>query len=441
MKVRHLLNPALALCTAALIVGCNQASTTPTAQAEAARPTHIMSVPVLAGDTRETLEARYGGTVTHLDTEFALVGLDGGKVQAQNLQALAARGIVVEPNRDTFKAGALARMGGARSMWAGGARSMWAGGARSMWAGGARSMWAGGTYSLVPENTTAFKQIRLEAAHLLAPKLGTGVKVAVIDTGIELNHPAFIGSLAPASEWKDYVGNDAVPEEVGTLGVGGYGHGTAVAGIVLQVAPLATILPIRVLDSDGAGDTDHVASAISHAVAKGAQVINLSLGSTTPSTAIQTAIKAATGKGILVVASAGNDNARTITYPAAQADEGSSGDYSLGVTSVNSSHIKSTFANYASDVELSAPGENIYTAGPGGLLVAWSGTSMAAPIVAGGLALARGQTLAVPIHDVTKKMAENGTDPYNNGMNQAYKDKLGKRSLDLEQALKNIVKS
>ncbi|WP_216319104.1 S8 family serine peptidase [Deinococcus aestuarii] len=443
MKPQLLVRTALGLCTAALIAGCNQASTVPTAQSE--RPEYVMSVPVTPQDTPQTLGARYGGRVVELNAEagFAVVGLDAGAAKTRNLRAQALGDEpVAEPNIDQFQAGGIALMGGARSMWAGGARSMWAGGARSMWAGGARSMWAGGTYALVPENTAPFKQILLEKAHALAPGLGAGVKVAVIDTGIDLAHPAFIDSLAPATEWKDYVGNDALPQEQGVLGVGGHGHGTAVAGIVLQVAPLATILPIRVLDSDGAGDTDHVASAIYYAVEKGARVINLSLGSVTKSDVIEQAVKYATEKkNVLVVSSAGNDNAKTITFPAQHASDGADGERSLSVGSVNALDLKSSFSNYQKDrLELMAPGENIFTAGPDGLLVSWSGTSMAAPIVAGGLALALGQTLAVPLKDVTKKMAETGQDLYNNGRNSAYKDLLGKGRLDLEKFLTNAVK-
>ncbi|WP_102125042.1 S8 family peptidase [Deinococcus planocerae] len=436
MKPSKMLQTALGLCTAALIVGCNQSSTAPTAQAESKRPEYVMSVPVTAGDTPQTLEARYGGRVVEFNAEagVAIMGTGDGQTQALNMQALSLSGVRAEPNRKQFRGGGVAMMSGSRSMWAGGSRSMWA--------GGSRSMWAGGVYASVAENTVSFQQVKLERAHALAPNLGAGVKVAVIDTGLDLGHAAFAGSLAPVTEWKDYVGGDAVPQEEGTLGVGGYGHGTAVASIVLQVAPLATILPIRVLDSDGAGDTDHVASAIYYAAEQGARVINLSLGSVTRSDVIEQAVKYVTEKkNILVVSSAGNENTNAITYPAAHAFDGADGDRSLSVGSVNARDLKSSFSNYQKDkLELMAPGENIFAAGPGGLLVSWSGTSMAAPIVTGGLALALGQTLSVGLKDVTKKMTENGQDLYTGGLNSAYKDMLGKGRLNLERFLTNAVK-
>lgn len=247
-----------------------------------------------------------------------------------------------------------------------GSRSMWMGGEWQAWAGGSRSMWMGGLYGPIIQNSQPLQQIKLESAHKLAPNLGAGVKVAVIDTGIDLAHPAFNGALAPSGEWKDFYGNDNLPQEEGTLGVGGYGHGTAVASIVLQVAPKATILPLRVLGPNGEGDTLQVANAIRYAVTKGARVINLSLGSTTRSDTVQTAVKTATDAGVLVVSSAGNDNTPVITYPAMTAnDKGILGERSLSVGSVNSLDLKSSFSNYAPDLELSAPGENIYAAGPG----------------------------------------------------------------------------
>lgn len=434
MKPRSLVQGALGLCTAALIAGCSQSPGTPAAQAY--RPAYILQVPVTAQDTRQELEGRYGGKVVELNTQegYAVVGLDQAAAKTQNLRAQAlGAGPVAEPNLNQFQGGALALMAGARSIWAGGE---W-----QAWAGGARSIWAGGTYMPVLQNSGAFQQIKLENAQKLAPNLGAGVKVAVIDTGIDLSHPAFAGALAPSTEWKDFYGNDNLPQEEGILGVGGYGHGTAVASIILQVAPKATILPLRVLGPNGEGDTLQVANAIKYAVAQKARVINLSLGSTTKSDAVQSAIQAATTAGVLVVSSAGNDNTPTITYPAVTADDkGPLGERSLSVGSVNSLDRKSSFSNYSPDLELSAPGENIFTAGPGNLLVAWSGTSMAAPMASGGLALALSQTLAVDIKDVTRKMAENGFDLYSSGLNSAYKDKLGKRRLDLELFLKSTIR-
>ncbi len=294
----------------------------------------------------------------------ALLGFDtdpSRRLQAQDLGDLSS-----ESNLNAFSAGASATMNGRVSMWMGG-RVL-------MWMGGRVSMWMGGQYQPAVENTAAFEQIGLQAAQTKAPKLGQGVKVAVIDTGIDLSHPAFEGSLAPQSEWYDFVDNDQDPSEpLRALGEGSYGHGTAVAGIVLEVAPGATILPLRVLDSDGSGDVAGVAMAIHHAVSKGAKIINLSLGSAERSQIVQDAVAWANAADVLVVASVGNDNKEGLTYPA-QDMQGKGDERSVGVGSVDKGDLKSSFSNYGKAVGVVAPGENIYAPGPGATLVSWSGT-------------------------------------------------------------------
>lgn len=398
-----------------------------------ARPDYVAQVPVSLGTTLKEVEATHGASVLVFAPEagYAVLGLSATQAGAEGLQAQGLRA-APERNRGVFSGGMSASMGGRRSMWLSADFRTWS--------GGRRSMWLSGQYGMVPENTLSFQRIRLEQAHSMAPNLGLGVKVAVIDTGVDLEHPAFAASLAPQAEWRDFYDADLRPDEVGVLGVGGYGHGTAVAGIVLQIAPNATILPLRVLGPDGSGDVLHVAQAIDWAVAKGARVLNLSLGSSERSPIVQDAIARAAARNVMVVSSAGNENLPAITYPASEAVAGQAGVYGLSVGSLNNSGLKSSFSNYSASLEMVAPGENVYTPGPDSTLVSWSGTSMAAPMAAGGLALAFGQRVAVPLKDVTMKMAENAFDVYNNGMNQAYKDKLGKKGLlDLEKFLDNVL--
>src|ERR687896_1308364 len=107
---------------------------------------------------------------------------------------------------------------------------------------------------------------------------GAGAAVAVIDSGVRANHPDLGGRLLPG---RDFVENDDTPQD-------GDGHGTHVTGIVAanddngvgvsSVAPAAIVLPVRVLDDDGAGSVSDVAEGIDYATASGADVINLSLG-------------------------------------------------------------------------------------------------------------------------------------------------------------------
>ena len=228
--------------------------------------------------------------------------------------------------------------------------------------------------------------MRLPQAHALSKNFGYGVKVAVIDTGIDTAHPAFTGSLAPSTEWKDFVDNDTNPMEVS--GGNGYGHGTGVAGIILQVAPKATILPIRVLNQNGAGDSDDVIAAIDWAVQKGAKVINLSLGTNEPVAALKTMVSYANQMGIFVITSAGNAGTTSMTFPAADAQNAPYSDKLFSVGSVNSSGSRSSFSNYGSALKFSAPGEQIYSAYPASQSAHMTGTSFAAPIIAGVVTLA-----------------------------------------------------
>lgn len=427
---------ALSLLTLGLLSACS--GTVPAAApAVQERFESAALVALKPGDTPQSLTKAMGGKLLTWDdagcnegdegTCMAVLGMNQ-PVGALKLRALADQTVDIEPNKDMFSGG------GTLTATMGGRIRMWSGGEINLWAGGRIRMWSGGEFSVLPQNTALWKKIRLEQAQRMAPKLGEGVTVAVIDTGLDLRHPAFSGALADPSTWYDFFAGDATPQEEGTFGVDAYGHGTNVAGIVLQVAPNAKIMPLRVLGSDGSGDVIMVAQAIQWAVAHGAKVINLSLGSTESSKIVQNAIKRATDRRVLVVSSAGNSNLNKITYPAAQA---SSKNKTLSVGSVDLNDVKSTFSNYSGDVSLVAPGENVYAPAPDGRMAAWSGTSMAAPMVSGGLALALGQRLAAS--ELTEEMAENAADIYGISANKPFKDKLGKKGrLDLVNFLDEV---
>jgi len=274
-------------------------------------------------------------------------------------------------------------------------------GSASAWATGSASAWATGggvEYKLMPPNTAAWMKINLMQAQQSGSHLGAGVKVAILDTGADLQHTMLSPGLAPASDLWDFVDNDATPQEVpferdangvGVLGAGGYGHGTNIAGIVRQMAPAARIMPLRVLGSDGSGDPVNVAAAIEWAISKGANVISLSLGTEGKEQVLEDAIDHATSQGILVVSATGNTGDDKVLYPASFADH-SVKRLSVSSTSVND--VRSSFATYGNKVEIAAPGEQIYSAAPDSRLAAWSGTSMATPVAAGVAALAVGES-------------------------------------------------
>ncbi|WP_343760955.1 S8 family serine peptidase [Deinococcus depolymerans] len=383
---------AALLTVSVLLASCGRVPSTELPHTDHAFTT-VVDVP--ADASQADVERRTGGQVVvwRPDSGFAVVGLS--RRPAGSLGALGvSSGDEVEDNNGALTAG------GSTSAWnpngvdgAGRAR-IWSGGRARIWSGGRARIWSGGngTVGGLVENQAAWQQIGLSQAWNLAPTLGEGVKVAVIDTGLDLQHQIFEGALAPASETWDFVDNDADPQETGDFNDGAYGHGTNVAGIVLQLAPRATIMPLRVLNPDGSGSITDVAQAINWAVDHGAQVINLSLGSVKKTGVIKHMIEYASGRGVIVVASSGNTGDHQITYPARYSQEkGSLGELLLSVGSVNHADQKSDFSTYGKELELVAPGEEVYGPVPGNLMSYWSGTSMAAPMVSGALALGLAQ--------------------------------------------------
>lgn len=357
----------------------------------------IATVRIAPGVTRQALLNAAPGTQIisfYPDSGYAILSvpatLKAASLGGQGLRALgvSAQDVTLELDQslevldDSVAEGLAAGLGS--TSWANGATS---------WAGGTTS-WAGGN-SFLQTNDWANVQgywnlINLPLAHQLVPELGRGVKVAVIDTGIDLNHPLLRGRIDTVGAW-DFVGGDAnTQEEKPASGRGKYGHGTAVSGVVLQVAPNAEILPLRALNPNGRGAMSRVLQAMDRAVASGAQVINLSLGSTLPSPALDAAISAALARGVVVVNSSGNSGTEGMVYPAQNLMTGVFAVNSglLGIGSVDMKGMKSNFSTYSARMSLTAPGEKVVTSYPDSQLAYASGTSFAAPAVSGAAALA-----------------------------------------------------
>ena len=222
----------------------------------------------------------------------------------------------------------------------------------------------------------AFAQVNLAGAQ--GKYDGAGIVIAVLDTGVALTHTTLMTRLLPGL---DVIADDAVAQDE-PAGLA-WGHGTHVAGIIAHIAPASRILPVRVLDSNGRGNTFLLAYAIDWAIQQGADVINLSLGADADSKILQDKITEAIDKGIVVIAAAGNDNQETVRYPAGY-------DGVIAVTAVDHNSLKAGFSNFGSWIDLSAPGVGITSTviGPLGQgFASWSGTSMAAPFVSGAAAL------------------------------------------------------
>lgn len=253
--------------------------------------------------------------------------------------------------------------------------------------------------------------LRIDSAHTAS--MGQGIKVAVLDTGVDLDHPILVNRIGPGY---DFVNDDAVPDEEGIYAVnGGYGHGTHVAGLVLLVAPQSTLMPVRVLDPNGVGNIWVLAEGLLYAADPdgdpntddGADVINLSLSTRRQTDLLRSIVEeigcaekddlAADGeekllckrpgqKGIVVVAGAGNSGSSNLEFPA-----GESLQSLISVAATNKTDVLAPFSTFGGWVSIAAPGEAILSTVPGGGFGTWSGTSMSTPLVAGSAALIRAQ--------------------------------------------------
>lgn len=244
------------------------------------------------------------------------------------------------------------------------------------------------------DNSWGVKRIGAGLVHeATPPNKGAGIKVAVIDTGVDYNHPDLAPNFDPLLRGKDFVNADDDPMD-------DHQHGTHVAGSiaardndigVVGVAPEVTLYALKVLDQFGRGSFSSIIAALEWAVDHGIQVANHSYGSIVDpdagsgATLIKDAFAAAEAAGIVNVAAAGNngDCAGTgdnVGYPARYASV-------IAVAATFQTDESLCFSSTGPDVEIAAPGYEINSTLPGGGYGLSSGTSMASPHVAGTAAL------------------------------------------------------
>ena len=254
--------------------------------------------------------------------------------------------------------------------------------------------------------------VRLRETHCSLRQTGAGI-VAVIDTGVDGDHPTLNSVLVNGYDFRRNVGggDEKADSSVGQASAAvldgtyvvnsstiamlnqasaavlddpahaAFGHGTMVAGIVHAAAPTAKIMPLKAFGADGQGYTSDILRAIYYATKKGAKVLNMSFSRPTSSAELKRAIDHAVSKGLIAVASAGNEGTSSLRYPAAY-------DNVMGVASTSNADTRSSFSNYGTkNVWVAAPGEGIITTYPFGTFAAAWGTSFAAPYVAGAAAL------------------------------------------------------
>lgn len=258
-------------------------------------------------------------------------------------------------------------------------------------------------------NQYALARMGVPVAQQLAT--GAGVMVAVLDTGIDADHPELAGRVlasgynfvdqnADVSDYGNGVNDDpAYDSTVDECA----GHGTFVAGLISLVAPDATLLPVKVLNDEGHGDAFIIAQGIYYAIDQGAEVINMSLGSTYDAICQDEAMAEAQSRGIVVIAAAGNLNRETRWFPATE------DDFALGFSGVDHNDVKASFSNYNRRMFLAAPATSFFTGGdpsdPGNYdptrsiysivpedgYGVWSGTSLGTAFASGAAALVRSQ--------------------------------------------------
>jgi subtilisin family serine protease len=257
----------------------------------------------------------------------------------------------------------------------------------------------------------AFNAVGFESAWGLST--GSGIKVAVVDTGVLGTHEDLAGSVVAGTD----LASDAAKYDPARNGeVDPAGHGTHVAGIIAAhanngvgiagAAPGAKIMPVRVLDASGSGSSSDVAEGIIWAADHGARVINLSLGGG-PSPGMQIAMQYARSKQVVTFAAAGNSyqDGNQPTYPAAYPE-------AVAVGAIDSGMHHASFSNTGSYLDVVAPGDLIWsTYGQGRSQYAlMSGTSMATPYATATAALVLGEKPSLSANDLVHAIESSATD-------------------------------
>jgi subtilisin family serine protease len=230
---------------------------------------------------------------------------------------------------------------------------------------------------------------RIKADDAWPTATGNGVKVAVIDTGIDQDHPDLDANIAScvnftSCTWREWWYTRCTCED-------GSGHGTHVAGIiagenndfgVVGVAPDARIYALKALDSSGSGYLSDVIEALDWAISNHVNLVNMSLATSSDVASFQDAVQRVNGAGIIQVAAGGNSGPgeNTVTYPAKYPQV-------IAVSAIDENNNVPSWSSRGPEIDLTAPGVSIYSTYKGGGYGTMSGTSMASPHVAGTVAL------------------------------------------------------
>lgn len=231
---------------------------------------------------------------------------------------------------------------------------------------------------------------RVSAPAAWSQSTGFGVTVAVLDTGVDSSHPLLAGRTAPGGYNFVLRNSDTrdIARGVDSNNNGEFdqmvGHGTMIAGLITRIAPEAKVLPVVVMDSDGRSTTFRLVQGVYHAIDRGAQVINISMVTEADPPLLRLALTDAAAAGIITAVAAGNSGSDNPVLPAASNLAGV-----VAVAATNFTDELAPFSGYGPWIALCAPGAEVVSTAPGGTYGIASGTSLSAPIVAGGAALVR----------------------------------------------------
>lgn len=274
---------------------------------------------------------------------------------------------------------------------------------------------AGGAQAQLDERTRSFFITQTKAgASQNAGYIGTGVLVAVLDTGVLQTHPEFAGRLRRGKSFTG-VGDPNMADDAN-------GHGTHVAGIIaaarnytsggmMGMAYGATILPVKVLKKDGSGTTAMIDAGLRFAVSKAAPIVNMSLG--TASAFTDTAFREAVTAGQLIVAAAGNSGLANPGWPARFAKESWANGQIIAVGAVDANNVIASFSNRAGDTAafyVVAPGVAIPSTYLNNGYTKLSGTSMAAPVVTGAATQIKGRWGHLTAPEIAELLFTTATD-------------------------------
>lgn len=262
----------------------------------------------------------------------------------------------------------------------------------------------------------SLENIMAEEAWEKVLSIKKSIVIAVIDTGIDVNHTDLKDRIAPGGY--NFILNNTDVYDVN-------GHGTAVAGVIAAktnnscgIAGVAgnldiKILPLKTAYYDGSSYLSDVIRAIDYAIEKKVDVINLSMGSSSLSNIENRAIQKAIEAGIVVVASAGNEGSNVYDFPASY-------DNVISVGSIYSNNSVSSFSNYNDKIDVVAPGEEVISCSLNDLYTYNTGTSFSAPIVASIAGILKGIDPTLTPNEIEEIIRSTAIDQGSGGKNNYY---------------------